>query len=111
MGSGCYDIRIRYGRGMHVSGNQSGKMRHVHHMFRSHHVRNAAKPVEIDNPWIRAGSGYDELRPVFEGKAFHLLVVKDLSFTVYTVGDNIIELSGEVDRTVYPAGEGIAYCD
>src|SRR5207253_954793 len=59
---GSYHVRVRDRRGMDLTRDQPGEVRHVDHEARADLVRDLPHAREVELPWIRAAATDDHLR-------------------------------------------------
>jgi len=81
----CHRNRI----GINPGGDQARDMGHVDKQVGADLVCDRAKALPIDHARIRAESGHNHLRLVFQRQALHLLVIDLAGFIVNAVLDGI----------------------
>ena len=82
---------------MLACGYQSGNMGHIHHQISAYFVGYLTKTLEVNGSGIGAGSGNNQLGFGFNGNPFQLVVI-NVAFIVYAIGNNVKVQSGEVYR-------------
>ena len=63
-----------------------------------HLVGDRAEGLEVERARVGGGATLDHPGTVFQGQAANLIVVDLLGILAHAVGDDPVELSGEVDR-------------
>ena len=94
---GSNNLGVGQRRRMRAAGHQPGNVRHIHHQPRAHGVGDGAKTREVQSAGIAAASGHDELGLMLLRQLVDLVVVNGFGFPVHAVGDEVVELAGEVD--------------
>ena len=79
------DVRMRHGRRMHASGNQSGEMRHVDQVERADFVGDLPHAGKIDDARIGAAPADDQLRTLLLGQLLQFVVVDGFGFFGHAV--------------------------
>src|SRR5712691_5121011 len=98
MGSGRDDIGVLAGIGVQTGGDQSGEMRHIDQEDRAGRVGDLAEAREVEDSRIGAAAGDDQLGLVLLGQTRQLVVIDPLVLFPHSVGDNLVCLSGEIQR-------------
>ena len=83
---------------MHVGGDEAGDVRHVGDDRRPDGLADRADPRELDHARVGARPDHDHLRLVLVRQPLELLVVDPLVVFADAVGDDGVELAGEVQR-------------
>ena len=97
------EVGVRDRAGMQPDGHETRDVGHVHHHDGVHlrgHLRDAR---EIDDARVGAGPDHDHLGPVLARQLLECVVVDLLGVGPHAVGDDLVELPGEVERV--PVGE------
>ena len=90
MGGCSNDIRVRDGAGVKTGGDESGDMGHVHHQPGADGVRDASKPLEVDNTRVGCRPGHDEFRFMLPGQPLDRRVIDTTRFLVHTIVDEMV---------------------
>ena len=91
------DLRVRHGRGMHAAGDEAGEVRHVDDEQRAHLVGDLAHAGKVEDARIGAAAADDDLRLFSHGNRLEFVVVDDFGVLADRVGDDLVELAGEVE--------------
>ncbi len=91
------DIGVWYRIRVTTGGNQTRVMRHIDPKNSTNFLGHLGKTLKVDAQRVGRGPGNDDLRLVFAGQRFHLVVINGLVF-VQTVGDNIEPLARHIER-------------
>ncbi len=98
VGRRCDDMAM-LDRGVEPAlGDQSGRVRHVGHQERADFARYLAERLVVDVPAVCRRSYSDHLRPVLLCHLAHRVVVDQPGLRIDSIGDEVVELAGEVDR-------------
>ena len=89
----CDKIRMREGRGVHSSGDESRDMSHVDEEVGSHSIRDFAHAFEINDAGIGRSACGDHLGANFISLTGEGVVVDDLGFAAHAVVVNLIEFA------------------
>ena len=73
-------------------------MGNICHDFCPDFIGNFAELNRIDHPWIGTCPGNDQFGLAFKSQFPDLLVINLLSFLVHAIGNNVIGISGKVNR-------------
>jgi hypothetical protein len=92
------DVGVGDRRGVHAAGHQTGDVGHVDHEDGPDFAGDFSEAGEIDQARVGGVTGHDDLRPMLPGKARDLGEVDHLGFAVHGVGDEAVQLAGEVHR-------------
>ena len=76
---------------------QSGNVGHIYHQVGAYLVGYLTETFEVDGSGIGTGSGNNQLGFGFNGNPFQLVVI-NVAFIVYAIGNNVKVQSGEVYR-------------
>src|SRR4030042_2298249 len=82
---------------MDAGGNQSCQVSHVNNEFCIYPIGYLPKSCEIYYPGISACARNYELGLMFQSQFFHMVVIYRLSFSAYSVGNEVEEPAGKVD--------------
>ena len=93
----CHHVGERHWVRVATGGNQAGVMRHVDPENRADFLGDLGKALEIDAQRVGRGAGDDDLRLVFAGQRFHLVVVNRL-FGIQAIGNDVEPLARHVQR-------------
>ena len=92
------DVRKGHGAGVAAGGHEAGDVGHVHHEGGAHGMGDLGEALEVDDARVGRGTGDDHLGAVLLGERRHGVVVNALRLGVHAVGDDVVELAGEVGR-------------
>ena len=92
------EVGVRHRARVHVRGDQTGDVRHVGDDRRADRLADGADPLELDDARVGARADHDHLRLVLVRQPLELLVVDPLVVFAHAVGDDGVELAGEVQR-------------
>ena len=98
VGAGAAEVGVGYGRGMGTPGDQPRDVGHVRQQQGPHLVRDLPEAGPVEVAGVGGGPDDDHPGPVLPRQAGHLVVVDALRLRVHPVGEEAIELGGEVDR-------------
>src|SRR5271155_4866027 len=90
-------MRMRNWRGVSAARNQASEVRHVYQINCADFIGDLPHAREIDDARKSAPPADDHLRTLFFGKLFEVVVIDGLGFLGYSVWNNAIGLSGEVE--------------
>jgi hypothetical protein len=96
--SSSYELGVRHRARVQPDRNQSGDVGHVHDHLRADCLGDDGDAGEVDHTRIRARAHHDHLRRVLMRAAFELVVVDALVVLANAVGDDRVQLAGEVQR-------------
>ena len=99
MCSSGYNIRPLYRIWIFTAGNQTCKMRHIHHKQCAYFMSNSCHTFKVNDTGICAGSANNKLRPYFLSLFFQCIIINAFIFSAYTIRKNM-EI---VTRNVYQA--------
>ena len=91
-------MRMGHGRGMHATGDKTGKVRHVDHEVGADAVSDLAKALEIPGARIGRAAGDDQFWLHLLGAARDLIHIDDLVLAAHGVVLRLEPFAGEVDR-------------
>ncbi len=74
---------------MNTRRNKPRDMRYIHKHKRANLVANLTNALEVDYPRVRACAGNEHFRLALYGDFFHFVVVDNLRFLAYAVGNDI----------------------
>ncbi len=83
---------------MHLCGDEPGDVSHVGDHRRADVAPDPADALEVEDPRVGAGADHDHLRLVLVREPLELVVVDALILGADAVGDDRVELAGEVER-------------
>ncbi|MNI48833.1 hypothetical protein D3C73_1034170 [compost metagenome] len=83
---------------MKACSDQSGDMGHIHHEQCAYIVRNRTESFKINYTRIRACSGYDQFRTVFEGCLAHFIIINQERILLHAISHKVIQQSGSIHR-------------
>ena len=95
---GRHDLRVADRRGVLAGRDETGEVRHIDKKERLDRVGDLTEPREVEDARVRGGAGDDELRAILLRQTLELVVVEHLVLFTDTVGDEVVELAGEVHR-------------
>ena len=93
---GGHEVGVGHGAGVDAAGDEPGDVRHVDHVVGADLVRDFAEAREVDGARIGGGAGQDQARLALQRQALDGVVVQALGRLVHGVGDDGVELAGEV---------------
>ncbi len=83
---------------MQANRDEAGNVRHVHDHRRADRFGDGGDAREVDDARVGAGAHHDHLRRVLMREPLEFLVVNPLVVLADAVGDDRVELAGEVQR-------------
>ena len=83
---------------MVAGGYQSRDVGHVHHQQCAAGVGDFPQEIEADFPAVGGRASHDELGANLQRQRLHLVIVDIAGFLVHAVGDEVVQLAGEIDR-------------
>ena len=91
-------VGVRHGAGVAPGGHEAGDVGHVDHEGGAHRVRDLGEALEVDDARVGRRPGDDDARAALAGNRLHGVHVDSLGLLVHAVGDDVVELAGEVGR-------------
>ncbi len=98
VGGGGNKVGVRYGTWMQPRRDEACDVRHIDHQQRAGFFGDLPESFKVDRSRIGACAGHNQLGLVLHGQAFKLVVVDGFGFLAHPVGDNVVELAGEIER-------------
>src|SRR5215210_3636117 len=90
------DLTVRNWRGVDVSGDEAGDVRHVRQEESPDLVGDLTEPLEVDDARVGAGAGQDHARPLAQRYVANLIVV-DVAILADAVVDEVVGAAREVE--------------
>ena len=91
------DVAVRDRGGIEAGGDQSGDVRDVGHQQRADAIGDLAEAREVERARVGGEAGDDQLGLVLLRQPLQRVVVDRLGLRADAVGDEVVELAGEVD--------------
>ena len=80
---------------MYAAGNQTGKMRHVHHQIRPDFVGNFAETLKINLPRISRTAGNNQFRLIFQSQPLNFVIINQPGVSANPVLNRIKPFAGK----------------
>jgi len=80
---------------MYAAGNQTGKMRHVHHQIRPDFVGNLAETLKINLPRISRTAGNNQFRLIFQSQPLNFVIINQPGIFANSVLNRIKPFAGK----------------
>src|SRR5262249_14375939 len=90
------DLRVRNWRRMHAAGDKAREVSHINNKDGAAFVSDGAHTGKVECARIRAAAADDDFGLLAQRRLFELIVVDGLGIFANAVGDDFVELAGEV---------------
>ena len=83
---------------MSARSNQASDVSHIDHEVCADFMGDLRHTLEVDDARISGSAADDQLRLMLFRQLFHLVIIDGLSLRIDAVGDDVVQLAGEVRR-------------
>ena len=97
MGGGGDNVGIGHGILVHAGSDEARDVRHIDHEISADGIGDLAELLEIDDPCIGTGTGYDQFRMTFVCDPSDFFVI-DHAVIVYAIRYNVKICTGKICR-------------